>query len=134
MRVIIAGSRTLTDIKHVFHAVEQSGFEIDEIISGMASGVDQNGEFYAQEKGIKLTRIPAEWMVHGKRAGYIRNEKMAEYAGATDKLGGLILIWDGESRGSMHMRDIAIRMGLRVFVYQPEAFLKIDIYQRFEPQ
>ena len=45
--------------------------------------------------------FPADWDKHGKSAGYKRNLEMAENADA------LIAFWDGESRGTKHMIDIA---------------------------
>jgi len=34
---------------------------------------------------------------------------MADYADA------LVLVWDGESRGSMMMKEVAIKKGLRIY-------------------
>ena len=44
------------------------------------------------------TEFKAEWTIHGKAAGPIRNRKMAEYGDA------LLLIWDGTSKGSSNMK------------------------------
>ena len=41
-------------------------------------------------------------------AGYLRNKQMAEYADA------LIAFWDGESKGTKHMIDLAKKNGLKV--------------------
>lgn len=67
---------------------------------------------------LKLKRFPAKWDVYGKRAGYLRNVEMAEYA-KQDK-GVLIAFHDGESRGTKHMIEIAYERGLRVFVVHYE--------------
>ncbi len=55
---------------------------------------------------------PAAWDTYGLKAGYIRNEEMADNADA------LIAIWDGKSRGTKHMIDIATRKGLRVYIHE----------------
>lgn len=80
------------------------------IISGYASGADALGERYAQERGSLLETFPADWKVHGKAAGPIRNTKMAEVADA------LIAFWDGKSRGTKNMIDTATKRGLKVAV------------------
>ena len=41
--------------------------------------------------------------VHGKKAGYLRNVDMAEYADA------LVAFWDGKSKGTGHMIDIVLK-------------------------
>jgi hypothetical protein len=38
MKVIIAGSRSITGIQFVNDAIQQSGFEITEVVSGKAFG------------------------------------------------------------------------------------------------
>jgi len=53
---------------------------------------------------------PADWNRHGRAAGPIRNEKMAEVSDA------LIAFLDGKSRGTRSMIEIARRKGLQVAV------------------
>ena len=53
---------------------------------------------------------PADWERHGRAAGPIRNEEMAEVSDA------LIAFWDGKSRGTKSMIEIAMRKGLQVAV------------------
>ena len=61
-----------------------------------------------------IKRFPADWENLGRGAGYVRNVQMAFYADA------LIAFWDGESRGTKHMIDIAKEKGLMVRVIQDE--------------
>ncbi len=110
MKVIVAGSRAVAHYALVANAIRESGFDISEIVSGGARGVDQLGELYALRNGIRLKRMPAEWNAYGKSAGFRRNAEMAEYADA------LVAIWDGESSGTGHMIQVAKRRGLRVFI------------------
>jgi hypothetical protein len=51
----------------------------------------------------------ADWDKLGKRAGVLRNEDMAKKADA------LVLIWDGESRGSANMLETARRYHLKIY-------------------
>lgn len=110
MRVIIAGSRTIEDYEIVKKAIKDSKFKIIQILSGGARGIDKLGEQYAQERGIAYKIYPALWDKYGKKAGYLRNTHMAEEADA------LIAIWDGESKGTKHMIDIARNKKLKIYV------------------
>lgn len=111
MKVIIAGSRTITDENEVVQAIVDSGFMITEVISGGARGVDQIGEKWATMMDIPITKFIPDWERLGKRAGHVRNNDMALYAAPS---GGLILVWDGKSRGSANMLQNAATYGLRV--------------------
>jgi hypothetical protein len=106
MKLIVAGSRGFNNYGLLSDEINNLSEEITEIISGTARGADQLGEKYADYHGIKIVKIPAEWDRLGKSAGYKRNERMAEYADS------LIAFWDGESRGTKHMIDIANRLDL----------------------
>lgn len=115
MKVIIAGSRNVKDWGTVYFAIAESKFfDITEVVSGTAAGVDKLGEQYGNEFGIPVKQFPANWDEYGKSAGFLRNTQMAEYADA------LIAIWDGESRGTKHMIDIMNKIGKPVFVYKLE--------------
>jgi len=91
-------------------AVAESKFEITEVVSGGASGVDALGERYAKENGIPLRIFPADWDKHGNAAGPIRNKQMADYADA------LIALWDGQSKGTASMVSLAKLRGLKIYI------------------
>ena len=115
-RVIIAGSRNLPKdhppIYYVADAYLKSGFKASEIVSGGCRGVDLAGEQFAQERQIPIKRFLPDWDRYGKAAGPIRNAQMADYADA------LIAIWDGASRGTLSMIELAEVKGLKVFIYR----------------
>lgn len=111
MKVIVAGSRSISDYDLVEQAIKESGFEITEIVSGCARGVDRLGEKYAFLNGLAVRAFPANWNMYGKRAGYLRNERMAIYADA------VVAVWDGQSKGTKHMIDFAKGKGLHIFVF-----------------
>ena len=111
MTVIIAGSRTCKKYSIVKEAMKLSGFKPTLIISGTATGADRLGERWAIDNNVPIERCPADWS-QGKGAGYRRNEEMAAKADA------LVCCWDGKSKGSKHMIDIAKRAGLKVFVHE----------------
>lgn len=108
MKVIIAGSREITDQNVVSQAIISSSFVVSEVVSGTARGVDQLGEKEALKLGIPIKQFPADWNRWGKAAGYYRNQEMAEYADA------LIAIWDGKSRGTKDTIERAEKAGIPV--------------------
>lgn len=112
MRTIVAGSRTITSLKDVDDAIHFSNFNPSVIISGGAKGVDSLGEQWAALHSVPLEVYPAEWDKYGRGAGFKRNALMATKADA------LVAIWDGQSRGTNHMINIAKTMGLKLFVYE----------------
>ena len=140
MRVIIAGSRSIKGdeaIKLIAQAAEETGWPISEVISGDAEGVDKAGVEWAKARALDYVVMPANWTAKGKRAGYLRNKKMAWYARSASRIlelqdkeveqrwkGGLIAIWNGSSSGTAHMIDLAKEFGLET---------KVLIHPREEP-
>jgi hypothetical protein len=118
MKTIIAGSRRLDTDQYlvwlVADAVIKSGFNITEVVSGGARGIDLAGEDWAKANipPTPIKRFIPDWDRQGKAAGIIRNGDMARYAEA------LIAIWDGSSRGTKNMIETATKLGLKVFVYK----------------
>jgi len=110
MKVIIAGSREITSMHYVNLAIQESGFDITEVVSGGARGVDQLGERWAKEHGIPIKRFLPNWEKYGKKAGPLRNKLMSLYADA------LIAVYDGESKGTKNMIETANKRGLQVYV------------------
>lgn len=114
MKVIIAGSRDVIDAKIVYKAIESSGFDITEVISGMAAGPDMIGYKWAIENNILVKRMPALWMVNGvlnRNAGFERNHEMGDYAQS------LIAVWDGKSNGTKDMIKYMRKLNKPCFVY-----------------
>lgn len=122
MRIIIAGGRDFYNyilLKSSFLELLKS-FDFQwsksdiEIVSGTARGADQLGEKLAKDYNLSLKKFPANWDSFGKRAGYIRNEQMAIYA--KEDNGYLLAFWDGKSRGTKHMIDLAKKHKIHVKV------------------
>lgn len=114
-RVIIAGCR---DFYNYVTLKERCEFYLQNkmkthnviIVSGHASGADSLGEKFAVDHNLQCELHPADWERHGKAAGPIRNQEMAEIADA------LIAFWDGQSPGTKSMIGLAKRKGLQVAV------------------
>jgi hypothetical protein len=114
VKTIIAGSRDIVDVKILYDAIKKLNIpekEITQVISGGARGADRIGEIYANENAIDLVIMPANWNLHGKSAGYRRNEDMAKIADAC------IALWDGSSKGTGHMINLAEKYNLKLWVY-----------------
>jgi SLOG family YspA-like protein len=117
VKVIIAGSRSLAGRGHlVTEAVSASGFDITEVVSGTAPGIDLLGEAWAARNEKKVARYPANWSAFGRAAGPIRNKGMAEYADA------LIAIWDGSSRGTENMMETMRSFRKPVFMMEARSY------------
>lgn len=112
-KLIVAGSRNFDDydfLKDTLDHLLQNKLPNVVIVSGNARGADVLGEKYAVERGLDIAEFPAEWDKHGKSAGYRRNVEMADYSDAC------VVFWDGVSKGSKHMADIAKKKGLQLKV------------------
>ena len=112
MKVIIAGSRDFDDYALLEKQCDELLVVYDdvEIVSGGARGADRLGERYAGKRELPLRRFPTDWDQYGKRAGHVRNAEMARYADV------LIVFWDGKSRGTSNMIDLAMRGGLETHI------------------
>jgi len=116
IKLIVAGSRSFNDYQKLKSTLDQVLKHLDktelEIVSGTAKGADTLGEKYAIANGFKIKRFPANWQQYGKKAGPLRNEKMAKYATHC------VVFWDGVSRGTKSMINLAERhqLDLKVFL------------------
>lgn len=114
-RVIIAGGRYFENYDLV---KEKCDYFLSEkkkthqliVVSGHATGADSLGERYAKENDLQCELHPADWDRFGKSAGPKRNAEMAEVANA------LIAFWDGQSRGTKNMIELAKSKRLKVAI------------------
>lgn len=109
MKVVVAGSRNITDYDFVARVIAESGFTPTLIIEGgqrsyqghplakIVGGVDWLAWKWAKHHGIAVHTEYALWDAYGKMAGPIRNKKMAQTGDA------LIAIPWGESKGTRNM-------------------------------
>ncbi len=71
------------------------------VLTGGARGVDQLANLIAVKAQQPTEVMQANWDKHGRAAGYLRNEEMAQRAEM------LLALWDGSSPGTKHMIDLA---------------------------
>ncbi len=112
-RYIVAGGRDFDDYPRLDGILRSSLRPGDEVISGMAPGADTLAVTWAeqQRRHVSLKEMPADWRQYGRGAGMLRNAQMAEIGHV------LISFWDGESKGTKGMIDLALKRGLEVHVY-----------------
>lgn len=114
-RIVVAGSRAITDDYVVREAIREAPFTFRnvEVVTGGAEGVDSAAKQLASERmQLDYREFEPEWDEHGRAAGPIRNQEMAQYADA------LVAVWDGESSGTRNMIENALGHGLDVYVRQ----------------
>lgn len=84
MKVVICGGRdyqfTQAD-KNRLYGLKKS-IPITEVISGGARGADRCGEDWARSQGLSVKVFEADWEKHGRFAGPLRNDVMAQYCDA----------------------------------------------------
>lgn len=114
IRLIIAGGRNFDNYALLQSKLDKMLENIKshdiEILSGKARGADSLGERYAKDRGLKVVEFPANWNRYGKSAGYRRNSEMADYATHC------VCFWDGYSRGTEHMINLAENKNLKLRV------------------
>ena len=114
LKLIIAGSRGFGNLDRLekevlkYLKIHKKKGDVVEVLSGTARGADKLGEVFAQKYGLKVQPYPAEWDVYGKKAGMIRNQKMA------DNATHCILFWDGHSPGTRQMARMDQKSNLKL--------------------
>jgi len=112
--IIIAGTRKFNDydllVREVDKYIDDNNIKNVTIYTGDARGADKLGNKYAKQKKYELVKFPADWDKYGMSAGYIRNAEMSK--DATD----LVAFWDGKSKGTKNMIDIAKKKKIKVKV------------------
>jgi len=124
LNIIIAGSRDFTDEKYLRSMVNEwargcgmRNYPEDmTVICGDARGADKLGAEWAEFHGIAVKHMPAKWRLPNgmtdRGAGHKRNAEMAAIGDI------LFAFWDGKSKGTKGMIDVALRKGLEVHVFR----------------
>jgi len=103
---MVSGSRTWTDadaIKSAFRSVQEGDHTPPLIlVSGRCpKGADKLAELAVKELGgWEIEPHPALWKVHGRAAGFVRNNEMMD-----SRPDRVLIFWDGVSRGTKHVID-----------------------------
>ncbi len=94
MRIVISGSRHITDEKTVERILSGYIAVKDIVVTGGCRGVDQIAHDYAHRFFAKTEVYKPDWDTHGKAAGPFRNAEMMKDADI------LVAFWDGKSKGT----------------------------------
>lgn len=119
MKIAVVGSREFKDEQLILDILSSELIPGDTLVSGGARGVDTFAEesLIAINKGycpsgqISKQIFKPDWDKYGKRAGFLRNELIINEA---DKV---IAFWDGQSKGTKHSIDLAIKGGKPIDIY-----------------
>lgn len=109
-RVAVVGSRTFKDYGLLCKTLDAHVKPGDEIVSGGAKGADYLAEQYAKERGLNTIIYYPEWDKYGKKAGFLRNEKIVNDCDI------LVAFWNNVSRGTKSSIDLARKAGKEVFI------------------
>lgn len=113
MKVLVCGSRNW----NVSSVIRRQLAQLPPgtlVIHGTAGGADRIAAQSCDSLKIKHRAYPADWKLHGQRAGILRNLEML------DEQPQLVLaFWDGVSRGTSHVISQARKRGIRVHVVSP---------------
>lgn len=116
MKVAIVGSRLFAGpAAHAWiaDAVLASEFEVTELVSGGAVGIDSAAESWAALHHLPKKIFLPLWERNGRQAGFIRNHQIVEYAEA------VIAIWDLKSRGTRSTIELTLKAGKPIKVFAP---------------
>lgn len=111
MRVICCGSREWTNRE----AIANRLFDLPTdtvIVHGCAKGADRIAGEEGAKLGLLIEEHPADWEYYGKRAGFLRNRRMAEIGADL-----CLAFWDGRSSGTAMMVDLAEKHGIPLELY-----------------
>lgn len=134
MKLIIAGTRdkqlSIFAIDELVRSVITNTDDIKELVYGCAPGIDTCGKAWADSRYIEDTPFPADWAnidvpgavprrnkfggMYNAKAGYDRNQKMADYCEPGDVL--IAFRWNG-SLGTSNMIKCAKNRKLDVYIF-----------------
>lgn len=81
-RILVCGGRAYNDRERVFKILDAAAQALAnrhiKIIHGAATGADSLAKLWATERRVNNQAFPADWDIHGKRAGFIRNKQMLD--------------------------------------------------------
>jgi hypothetical protein len=80
LRVLVCGGRRYRDWRRVREVLRtiHDAMPIEMIIHGCAAGADALAERWAHLAGVPQAGFAAEWELHGKAAGPLRNQRMLD--------------------------------------------------------
>jgi hypothetical protein len=98
VHLAVVGSRAFTNQEVVFYFLEAYhqvfGDNLTIVSGGCPSGPDHFAELFAKQNNVPIILYPADWDIHGKAAGFIRNSDIV------NRCDEVIAFWDRKSNGT----------------------------------
>lgn len=113
MKVLVCGGRAFNDALTLgswLGGIHKNNGPITELIEGGAPGADFMARKFAEWMGIPVRTFEAEWDIHGKAAGPIRNKRMLD-EGKPD----LVVAFEG-GKGTANMLKQATAAGVKILI------------------
>lgn len=111
MIVLVCGGRNYQDWKRLSDELDR--LPVSEIIEGGAPGADLLARQWAVANKVSVVTFKADWKIHGRAAGPIRNQQMID-----DGSPELVLAFPG-GRGTADMMSRATKAGIPVVQILP---------------
>lgn len=121
MRAVLwTGSRGWRDVQTIIEAVTSIRRPFLSIV-GDADGWDTLVWEVLADFSLPRWRFDARWKSYGRAAGHIRNKLMADTLQRVSPDGFVVAGWDGKSRGTKGMIDLAEKQKIPVWrvTYMP---------------
>lgn len=126
MRILVTGSRNWTDARTLHAALDEAltqAHDLAQVVlvhGDCPTGADQMAAEYFDRLGLRTEAHPADWRVHGRAAGPIRNAHMVSLGA------DLVLSFPlGTSRGTWHCTLLAKRAGIPVRIITPRRQIRV---------
>lgn len=110
MNLAIVGSRTYPNLYLVSEYINTLS-KNTVIISGGAKGVDTIAKITAFQLHMSYKEFPANWKLYGKKAGFLRNIEIVNYANK------IVAFWDSQSKGTLSTIRLAHEYNKRLLVF-----------------
>ena len=108
--VAVVGSRSVTSCPALLARLDAllSAGELHQVVSGGAAGVDRMAARWAVDAGVGLLEMLPDYRAHGPAAPLVRNGTIVAAADV------VLVVWDGQSRGTLDAARKATKLGKRV--------------------
>jgi hypothetical protein len=116
MKVLVTGSRDWVDTQLLKDALVAARATV--VIHGDARGADRIAKDVARSLGLTERAYPAQWNIHGRKAGPLRNQQMLDEEHTEAEPINLVLAFPMPgSIGTWDMVRRAEKLGLNVKIY-----------------
>jgi hypothetical protein len=112
MKILITGSRSITDPHLVPEAVEASGWKPTHVVTQGESSTAAFAERWAASRDVPFGPMPMDLRRYKREAETLQNRALLEAVDAA------IVLWDGVSPGTSRLIDEARRMGKPIYVHR----------------